>query len=541
MSLTQGLTSLDALLAHPQLAQARSLRLGVACSAFQTEGGFNVAGAPATHWGAWERSGRVEPSGGGADLWNRFPEALARCQSMGLTSFRMSVEWARLSAGSEGLDADVLDAYTDRIAGFVRAGITPNVTLLHFTHPAWLGEDFWLQPDAPARFARYADRVVTGISRRLVARGLAPLHRLITLNEPNMLAMADYLAGIFPHAAPSLAEGSIDGLSRCRRALDHLLTAHVLAWRALHARYDAEGWPRPDVSFNPNFIDVYALSKGLFDLLRAPSLGTPRRGVAAFLRSATAQFMTDFYGDEARSTRAEVARWVNERAPVFFGADAFTRTLEVLYERPHERPFDHLAVDLYDPHTLQMLPAGDVVLLALVRGRPLPPLTSLAGEMRIAEPWEWQAESHTMIRMLHALSWPHPRVPVDIAENGMALRREPGALTLPRADGVTRPMFFRAYLRALVEARVVHDLPVRAWHAWTLVDNYELGRWAPRFGLHGLGDPSTEGAVAPWQDTDAAGDDAAGTIGAVARALTAQDVGSLRIRLGEALGATPAG
>lgn len=534
--MNRGLVPLRELLSHPSLARAHEIELGVACSAFQSEGGFNLAGAPRTHWRRWERARKVELSGLGADLWNRFPEALSRCQSMGLKVFRMGVEWARLAHGSDALDPEGLDAYASRIALFSRANITPNVTLVHFTHPAWLGEDFWLDRDAPALFADYARRAVEGISRRLVRLGCAPLQRIITLNEPNMLALASYIAGIFPHARRSLAEGSALGPARMVTALDHMLTGHVLARRALRDLYDSRGWPAPDVSFNPNFIDVHALGKGLFDLLRAPSLGVRAREVPRFMRSATERFVTDFYGDERDTTRALVARWVNVRASAVCHPDGFSRTLSTLYERPDERPIDHLAVDLYDPHTAQMVPGAEGFLLSLVRGERLPDMATLGADvLRIAEPWEWQAEPFTLVRMLRALAWPHPTLPIDIDENGMALHRPVGGGTEPRADGLTRTQFLKGYLRALIEARVVHDLPVRAWCCWTLVDNYELGRWAPRFGLYALEDPTENGALGPWSERDANGEDPAGVIAEVSRALGTHKLEGTRDTLEKAL------
>jgi len=91
-------------------------------------------------------------------------------------------------------------------------------------------------------------------------------------------------------------------------------------------------------------------------------------------------------------------------------------------------------------------------------------------------------------------------------------------------------------LRAALRARVVHDLPLRAWLHWTLVDNYELGRWAPRFGLYALGDPRDDGPSA-WGARDAAGEDAAAVLAAFARAVVADpvDVSALREALDDGL------
>ena len=121
----------------------------MATSGFQSEGDLNEPAHPSTHWHPWERAGRVEPSAGGAGLWRRFPEAARRAQAMGLTRFRMGVEWARLTPRGDHLDPAAVDAYAERVVTLRAHGMEPIVTLLHFTHPERLGLDLWLAPDAP--------------------------------------------------------------------------------------------------------------------------------------------------------------------------------------------------------------------------------------------------------------------------------------------------------------------------------------------------------------------------------------------------------
>ncbi len=509
---------------HPRFDRADALEFGVATSGFQSEGGLNGAGEPATHWRAWEFSGRVERSGAGVGLWRRFEEAARRARAIGLTRFRLGVEWARLCPHGPSLDAGAVDDYAARLSTLRAHGLEPIVTLHHFTHPAWLPMDFWLTRDAPAVFADYALSAVTALNRALVKRGSAPLTRVLTLNEPNMLALASCVAGVFPHEARAVSEGSPLGFWRALRSLDAMLCAHVLAWRRLHALYAREAWPRPDVSTNLNFIDLYSIGKGLFDLLRAPSLGVEPRGLGAFVRDGRDRFHRALFDGELASQRARVAANLDGALSAAVRPAVFDRTLSTLYERWSAAPLDHLAVDLYDPFSAQQLRADKLV--ALLSGARS--ITSLAGldlsAARLAEPWEWRAEPWALVRMLRALAWPSPALPVDIDENGMAQRRDVGEVTAPRADGVTRPMFLRGYLSALVHARVAEDLPVRAYCYWTFVDNYELGRWAPRFGLYALEDARSPDAPGEWSLSDAAGDDAAGTYARIIAAVRAADV-----------------
>ncbi len=533
--------ALNRLLDHPALARATGLEVGVATSSFQAEGGLNGPGEPRTHWARWEASGRVERSGPACGLWKRYPEVVARALSLGITHVRVSLEWARLAPSGEAIDPRAAEAYASRLALLTAAGITPVVTLSHFTHPLWAGEDFWLDARSPAVFARYAVAAAKAVGVGMVRRGQPPLGRVLTLNEPNMLALATYVAGVFPHGAGAVAEGDPLGFPRALRALDHLMAAHVRAHRGLHGLHTAMGWPAPDVSTNVNFVDVYGVGKGLFDLLRAPSLGVRPRALGDFMKRCETRFLADLFVGESEAPRARAARAVQGLVGRVVSPELFEQSLGLLYEGVDPPPVDHLAIDLYDPFTLHQLPGSEALFDALAAGRALTEIAALArGGLRMAEPWEWRSEPGTLVRALRAMTFPDPPLPIDIDENGMAIQRPHGSAAHPREDGVTRTSFLRGYLTALLEARVTHGLPVRAWLYWTLVDNYELARWSPRFGLYGLPDPAHHHhrhRAPPWSHLDAAGEDAAAVLGAFARALAAgrSDPAALRPSLAAAL------
>lgn len=485
---------------HPRIDRARALEFGVATSGFQSEGDLNEPGHPSTHWHPWERAGRVEPSAGASGLWRRFPEAARRAQAMGLTRFRMGVEWARLEPRGDALDPAAVEAYADRVTTLRAHGLEPIATLLHFAHPERLGLDFWLDADAPARFARYARDAAVALGEALTRRGGAPLDRLITLNEPNMLALASYGAGVFPHGAPAMTHQPVEGFARVARCLDGLLAAHTLAWRALHEAYAARGWAPPDVSTNVNVLDLHSVSKACVDLLTP---GLDARALGHHLAEGRHRHHAALFRAEPRSRRALVARSLDAALARALRPDRFERTRRAL-GAVARRPLDHVAIDLYDPFTAQQV---------------------IARPLRLAEPWEWRAEPDVLVRALRAYAWPDPSLPIDIDENGMSVRRDRGAPHTPRADGGRRVDFLRGYASALLHARVCEDLPVRAYCHWTLVDNYELGRWAPRFGIFALRD---DGA---WCERDAAGEDVAGAYGRIARSLRAPDDDALRAAL----------
>ncbi len=235
-------------------------RFGVATAGFQVEGGFNGPGEPANNWVHWERAGRVEPSGIAVDFWNRYEDHLDRVVAMGCDAFRMSVEWARVEPAEGEIDDAAMDRYAAILDACHERGLEPLVTLLHFTYPAWLGDDAWLSPELPDRFAGWVDVA----ARRLASR----CRHWVTINEINVIGLGSYLLGLFP---PGRSLASAD----MWRALDHLLAAHVRGYEVLHA-ID----PGAVVTTNNASISVYELDRLAIDVLvaRARALGERRWG-----------------------------------------------------------------------------------------------------------------------------------------------------------------------------------------------------------------------------------------------------------------------
>ncbi len=492
------------------------LRIGASTSSFQTEGGLDGPDQPATNWRTWQRAGKVERIDAACELWDRFDAVIARCRAMQLDVFRMSIEWARVAVSSRGVDPRAVRGYAERIHGLQRAGVEPIVTLQHFTHPKWLDPDFWLSDQSPGVFAQYARSVTERLGDDLVARGGTPPRRILTVNEPNMLALASYAAGVFPHGAGALVEGDLLGGARAMRALDHLLAAHVRAYRAIHAVYAERGWARPDVSLNLAVFDMYSLGRMPFDLLRASERGIERGGIPAYTVRCRDGFYAALCADE-RSSRVDTALAVDRLFRQLVAPDVFAATLDAVYSAPGGRALDSLGIDIYDPWSHQQAPGVEPVLAGFAAGEPLRALAERARTtFRLAEPWEWVYEPESVVRVVRAMHDPAAPLPIDIIENGMAQRRETGTREASRPDGMLRPEFIRGSAFAVAYARAVDLLPLRTYAYWTLVDNYELGRWAPRFGLYALPDPPDAKHAGAWSERDAHGDDAAGTLGAFA-------------------------
>jgi beta-glucosidase len=193
---------------------------GTATSSHQVEGGCDN-----NDWWDWEQQpGRIAGGGrsGAACGWweGRAEDDLARAAAVGLNAQRLSLEWSRLEPAPGQFDAAAFERYRGLLAHCSSLGLTPLVTLNHFTLPRWLAAaGGWLDSATPARFARFSAEC----ARRL--GDLAPLWA--TLNEPFTLAYQAYFRGDWPPGRLSIP--------RIQRAVRHLWLGHAAAYAAFRA------------------------------------------------------------------------------------------------------------------------------------------------------------------------------------------------------------------------------------------------------------------------------------------------------------------
>lgn len=464
-------------------ALPETFRFGVATAGYQIEGGYNGPGDPRNNWFGWEASGRVEPSGCAVGFWDRYEEYLDLAAGIGCNSFRLSVEWARAEPEEGHLDEAALDRYRAILGGCHRRGLVPLVTLHHFTHPWWLGEDFWLDPGSPERFARWAAVAVEALGDAC--------SDWITTNESNIFAVETYLTGTMP-------PGRLGALRDAATALDHLVAAHVLAYEGIHRIQ-----PDARVATNNFALSVYEVDRMPLDLLSARVRGIERGELPSWLAGRR----RDHYrrlrgtGSARRQPLEQFLRWLGARS--FPTAGSFGRTIEAVYGGSSDRLLDVAQIDYYAPGAAEhFVMPGSVT----AGGRSWLPSRPL---------WDDAPDGEGLVGYLEAAG--ELADEVWVVENGMCNRVRRGR-SYPRTDGWTRDRYLRANL-AGVMAAFDRGVPVGGYWHWTLVDNYEWGSYEPRFGLYGV--DRERGLVV--KDTDSMGTDAAGTYRSIITGLRSGD------------------
>jgi beta-glucosidase len=191
----------------------------VATSAYQIEG------AVENDWTAWERLGRLKVSGircgQGSGHRARWQEDLDLLPAIGANAYRYSLEWSRIEPRPGEFDGKELERQRRVAEHLRRRGIEPVVTLHHYTHPLWFGErEGWESSHSPEWFERYAGTVASAL------KGVVRIW--VTFNEPILLLLGGYVAGVIPPGLQSFAQAS--------RAFEQILRAHAAASSALKSR-----------------------------------------------------------------------------------------------------------------------------------------------------------------------------------------------------------------------------------------------------------------------------------------------------------------
>lgn len=118
-------------------------------------------------------------SGDTVDFYHRYRYDLAMVADNGLNALRLGVEWGRVEPEKGQISKAELDHYRRVMDTALEHGITPLVTLYHFTSPRWLTEQGgWENPETVKLLADHTSRVVEALGDRV--------NTYFTINEINM-------------------------------------------------------------------------------------------------------------------------------------------------------------------------------------------------------------------------------------------------------------------------------------------------------------------------------------------------------------------
>ncbi|MCP1372482.1 GH1 family beta-glucosidase [Dyella lutea] len=406
---------------------------GAATSAYQIEGSPLADGAGPSIWQRFAHTPGMMANGDHGDVacdhYRRYRDDVKLMQALGLTSYRFSINWARvLPEGTGRINPAGLDFYSRLVDTLLEHGIAPNATLFHWDLPAALDDrGGWLNRDSAHWFAEYAEVMFKALDDRV------PMWT--TLNEPWVVTDGGYLHGTVAPGHRNTYEAPI--------AAHNLMRASGAAIQA----YRAVGRQQIGVVFNIE--PKYPASDRNED-------------VAAAARAHA--YMNQQFADPALlgSYPPQLKACFGDAWPTFPASD-FGLTRQTV---------DFVGINYYTRAVVGNDPAQHPLRASPVR-QPNRTYTETG--------WEVYEQG-----LVDTLTWFKDRygdLPLYVTENGAAFYDPP----VVEGDVLEDPLrvdYFRRHLKA-VHAAIRAGVNVKGYYAWSLLDNLEwsLG-FAKRFGLY---------------------------------------------------------
>ncbi|MDQ0633012.1 beta-glucosidase [Arthrobacter pascens] len=429
-----------------------SFTLGVASAAFQIEGALASGGRGPSGWDAFaEKPGVIVDGHSPAvacDHYNRFPEDVALMRDLGVDSYRFSISWPRIQPDGHGrLNEQGLDFYDRLIDHLLEAGISPMATLYHWDTPLPLEHDGgWMNRATAERFAEYS----AAAGRRFGDR----VAQWVTLNEPASVVLNGYALGVH---APGR-----DLLFNSLPAVHHQLLAHGLAVQALR-------------------------SEGVTGGIGVTNLHSPVRPATGKLMDRLIATVFDLMLNRIYADPVLLGHY--PRPPLI--ARPWFRALGRISDadlRTIHQPLDFYGLNYYYPTKVAAgrgpaeSPTGPAEAMVRVpfHQEPFPEYSTTGFGWPVAPEHLGILLRELKDRYLDALP------PVYITESGASFP-EPDHVTGPIQDD-NRINFIAGHLRHALEATapggIAHDVDLRGYYVWTLLDNFEWAAgYSQRFGL----------------------------------------------------------
>jgi len=401
---------------------------GTATAAHQIEGAWNEDGKGESIWDRFVHTGGKIKGADTADVacdsYHRYREDIAIMRELNMRSCRFSIAWSRiLPNGTGAVNPKGLDFYQRYVDALLAAGIRPSCTLYHWDLPQALQDrGGWPNRDMAGWFSDYAATIAKALGDRVTTFAM--------FNEPWVFCYCGY--GMGWHAP---------GIADMRQYL-----------KASHVTNLAQG-----------------------DAFRAIRSFAPKAEIGGAYNMSPAAPATATAEDRAAAQTMHAAINVFFLEPALTGAypKAFA-PLEAMDFRPGDETriraaLDWIGINYYNRQIVRAAP-DDKVMGFRTEAAHAGPQTHLGWEV-------WPQGLYDIVTRISRYLY----LPTETTENGCCYADSPGA------DGTVkderRTAYYRAHLTQL--ARAISDgAPVRGYHAWSLLDNFEWCEgYSARFGL----------------------------------------------------------
>lgn len=124
------------------------------------------------------------------DQYNLFEKDFDIAKDLGLNAYRFSIEWSKIEPKEGVFNEKAIEHYQKMVKELIGRGITPFVTIWHWTFPLWVSnKKGFLDRYNQEYFERYVRKIV---------ESLPEVKYWMTFNEPEVYAGQSYLQGQWP-------------------------------------------------------------------------------------------------------------------------------------------------------------------------------------------------------------------------------------------------------------------------------------------------------------------------------------------------------
>jgi beta-glucosidase len=413
----------------------KNFHWGVAISAAQNEGAWNLHGRGASIWDDFARKqGKIK--GGGrpliaCDFYHRYKDDLLLAKAMGFNSFRFSISWSRvLPEGMGRVNKEGIAFYDRVIDACLELGLTPFITLYHWDLPSALQkEGGWASHQMLKWFSRFVQVCTQAFGDRV--------KHWIVLNEPMGFTSLGYMLG--KHAPGKT------GLQYFLPAVHNAILCQAEGGRIVRANV-----PRAIIGTSFSCSEVHPHTQ------REDDIKAARRADILLNRLFIEPLLGRGYPEEPGFQLMDKLHLHNK-------AWKYTERMQF--------NFDFIGIQNYFSTTVRYQPLIPYVQAMEVKARSRKvPHTAMG----------WEIAPDSFYRMLKRF-WLYGGVKeIMVTESGAAFADQ---VLNGQVNDTERVDYFQQYLQALLRAKK-EGVNISGYFAWTLTDNFEWAEgYKARFGL----------------------------------------------------------